>query len=219
MQNLLILTLLVSLNAVADVPPKPAAKVEKVVGTVLFNGKEIHEGESLSVNGMLQTQKRSFLRIRMDVWSSSIIVGPDTQMNLDLTSPKTAKPERYQLKEGFCRWISAMRSTQMKGSHVFTKSAALGVRGTDFEILNRAKTGETEVIVFDGEVLLKSNLADSEALIKKGQWGGVGGKFGATIAKLKDLSPGELKKAKERSEALAVAKQASKSSGPDSDSY
>lgn len=219
MLNVLLLTLLTTGIVTADAPEAPSAKVEKVVGTVIFNGKEVHEGESLSVNGTLETKKRSLLRLRMDLWNSTIVVGPDTKMALDLTSSKEVKPQRYQLKEGFCRWISSMKSDQMKGSHVYTKSAALGIRGTDFEILNREATGETEVIVFEGEVLLKSSRAESEALLKKGQWGGVGGKFGATVAKPKDLAPVELKAAKERSEALVPEKSSRRNSESKSNSY
>jgi len=220
MQNVfLCLALLFSWPAFGAGAPAPSAKVEKLVGTAFYNGKEIHEGDSLSVNGTLETKKRSFLRIQMDVWNSSIVIGPDTKMTLDLTSPKEANPKRYQLTDGLCRWVSAMKSSQLKGSHVFTKSASLGVRGTDFEIRNRVASGETEVIVFDGEVLLKSNLAKSEALLKKGQWGGVGGKFGATIAKPVDLSPADLKMAKERSEALVSGKSPESSTPGESPPY
>jgi hypothetical protein len=137
-------------------------------------------------------------------------------MALDLTSPKGADPKRYQLTDGFCRWISSMKSSEMKGSHVFTKTAALGIRGTDFEILNREATGETEVIVFDGEVLLKSKLTESEATLKKGQWGGVGGKFGTAIAKPKDLSAGDLKQAKARTESMVSGSRSVRESQSDS---
>jgi hypothetical protein len=215
MQSIILFLSLISLPVFAATPAPPFAKIEKLVGKALFNGKEIHEGDSLIVNGNLQTLKRSFLRIRMDIWNSSIVIGADTQMALDLTSPKSANPKRYELKDGLCRWISAMKGKQLTGSHVFTKSAAMGVRGTDFEIRNRDKEGETEIIVFDGEVLLKSNLADSEALVKAGQWGGVGGKFGKTVAKPKSLSPAALEEAEARSKALAVKKQSSPNSNSD----
>jgi len=195
-----------SLAAESPAKPVASAKVEKLMGKVRYNGKELHEGDVLKTNGLMVTEKGSFVRLHMEIWSTSIVIGPNTKMDLDLTSPKDAAPKRYQLLNGLCRWISKMKSDQMKGGHVFTKSASMGVRGTDFEIQAREETGETEVIVFDGKVLLKSTLADSEALIEKGQWGGVGGKFGNTIAKPIDLPPAALQQAKERSAAFVVGK-------------
>lgn len=215
MQKMLLCLLLLSAPAFAANPPKPSARVEKLVGKATFNGKDLRQGSLITENGKLETKEKSFLRIRMDVWNSSIVIGPATQMALDLTTPKAGNPKRYELKEGLCRWISDMKGEQLKGSHVFTKTASMGVRGTDFEIRNREKEGETEIIVFDGEVLLKSNLAESEALVKAGQWGGVGGKFGKTIAKPISLSPVALEEAKARSEKLAVKKQSSPDSRDD----
>ncbi|HEY8278224.1 MAG TPA: FecR domain-containing protein [Bdellovibrionota bacterium] len=201
-----------SFSAFAETSPAPSAKVEKLVGSAVFNGKEIKEGQVLDVNGTIETKKRAFIRLAMPIWNSSIVIGPETQMKLDLTSPKDKNPKRYELTNGLCRWISSMKSNQLKGSHVHTKSAALGVRGTDFEVQNRKDSGETEIIVFDGEVLLQSKLASSEQLVKKGQWGGVGGKFGKVIAKPIDVPEDALKKAKERSA------KAAPSSAPPSDS-
>lgn len=187
-----------ALPSFASAPPSLSAKVAALKGTVLFNGKELHEGDSLTANGDLETQSRSYVRLQLEKWKSSIALGPDTKMKLDLSAVKEAK--RYQLTDGLCRWISTRKSSEWKGSQVFTKSASLGVRGTDFEIQHREGSQETEIIVFDGDVLFQSNLAKSEALIHKGQWGGVGGKFGEKVAKPIDLSPEQLQKARERSE-------------------
>ena len=48
--------------------------------------------------------------------------------------------------------------------------------------------GETEIIMFDGEVMMENvNDKDNTALLKKGQWGGIGGRFGDKIAPVLDL--------------------------------
>lgn len=195
--------LLLSLQAFSAEPANiTAAKVEKLVGKAFLGKIELHEGDSISKSGELITGEKSFLRLFVDKWKSSIIVGPNAHMDLDLTTPSEANPKRYNLREGFCRWVSGMKAEQKKGSHLYTKSAAMGVRGTDFEISNREKTGETEIIVYEGEVAFSSQLAKSEVLLHKGQWGGVGGKFGPQISKIKDLSEKDLEEAKKRTDFL-----------------
>lgn len=48
--------------------------------------------------------------------------------------------------------------------------------------------GQSELIMFEGEVMM-DNLSDKSntALVKKGQWGGIGGRFGEKISPILDL--------------------------------
>ena len=51
---------------------------------------------------------------------------------------------------------------------------------------------ESEIVVIDGQVEFQnSSNPDDVALISKGQWGGLGGRYGQTIGKVLDL-PGNV---------------------------
>ena len=48
---------------------------------------------------------------------------------------------------------------------------------------------ESEVVVFEGRVRFKSELRnDDKKILRTGQWGGVGGRFGGQIGQVIDLS-------------------------------
>lgn len=92
-----------------------------------------------------------------------------------LHNHKTQKHEHiYTLTNGICRWISG--DSKVKDQKINTPHAAIGVRGTDYYLSTNDLLGETEIIVFDGQVNFESKLTDKdEKLISKNQWGGVGG--------------------------------------------
>lgn len=171
--------------------------VDKIVGHVTYNKNDIKLKERLQEKGILKTDTKSFVRIYVPNWNSSIVVGPNTEMDLDFRKDQVGS-KRYELKDGICRWVSYMKSDQLHDSHIYTKTASMGVRGTDFEIQHREKSAETEIIVFSGKVLLQSNLEKSEKLIQEGYWGGVGGKFGKSVAEPVKLTSEQLEKAKQR---------------------
>lgn len=69
-----------------------------------------------------------------------------------------------------------------------TKTASLGLRGTDFLFVSNELLGETEVVMFDGEVELSNNSNDSDSkILRKNYWGGVGGRFGEQVKVLPEL--------------------------------
>lgn len=177
----------------AEKTEAPSAKIEKLVGKADFQGKPLKQGQVLKTNGHLKTGEKSVLKISVGAWKSELVLGANSQMDLDITSPPNKDPKRYQLRDGICRWVSGMKSDKMKGSHVFTKSAAMGIRGTDFWIKHSEATSESEIIVFDGQVLFQSQLEKSEILLHKGQWGGVGGKYGKSVSKPVDVPEEKMK--------------------------
>lgn len=91
------------------------------------------------------------------------------------------------LKNGVIRWIGKHKELgRLKG--ILTPQAALGVRGTDFVLKTTELFDESEIVVLDGLVSFE-NLANpnDKASVKKGQWGGVGGRFGQINGKILDL--------------------------------
>ena len=90
--------------------------------------------------------------------------------------------KQYTLEQGTCRWKTYLKGAEPKGK-IFTKNVAMGVRGTDFYLRYGRLLDETEIIMFDGEVMME-NIEDktNTVTIKKGQWSGLGGRFGPKIA-------------------------------------
>jgi hypothetical protein len=158
--------------------------VQNLKGKVSVNGKTLKKGDIVSTNGLLKTGARSFVRILINGWNGQITLGGNTQMILNFQAPKDEG--KYQLLSGASRW-KTLSGKKSKGG-MSGSVASLGVRGTDFFIINNKLFNETEIIVFDGAVEMEnlSNKKDVKVL-KKGQWGGVGGRFGANIGKVINL--------------------------------
>ncbi len=162
----------------------PTASVIKMKGTVTYNGEKLSVGSEVNVNGLLRTGRSSFVKIFIKDWNSSIVLGPKGEMKIDLSSKQVKK--KYSFLRGSCRWVTT-KGKKAKGA-VFTKNASLGVRGTDYILKVTALLEETEVVVIDGKVeFVNSDMPSDKAIISKGQWGGLGGRYGSTIGKVLDL--------------------------------
>jgi hypothetical protein len=159
----------------------PSGIISKLRGTVLFEGQKLSVGDAINKVGKIETQDKSYVQIKVEKWKNHISIGPNSKMELNFNDDKA-----YTLESGTCRWKTYLKG-EPKGK-IFTKSVSMGVRGTDFFLKQTQLLGETEIIMFDGEVLME-NLNDktNTALIKKGQWGGIGGRFGQKIAPVLDL--------------------------------
>lgn len=185
MKNLAVLFFftLFSLTILAEeaAPTPPTAVVIKLRGEVLLDGRSLKEGDTIERPGKIDTKEKSYVQLKIEKWKNTISIGPNSHMILDFNDAK-----KYTLESGTCRWRSFAESLS-KGK-IHTRNVAMGVRGTDFFLKANTLLGETEVIMFDGEVLME-NLKDKDntAVIKKGQWGGLGGRFGEKIAPVLDL--------------------------------
>lgn len=162
----------------------PTAKVEKIKGQVFFNGKMLKANDVISKNGTLRSKRRSFIKLEISEWKTNIVVGPSSEMEIDLSSKKVKK--KYTFKKGRCRWRTKLNSKSSGVIH--TRQASLGVRGTDYLLIANSLLGETEIVVFDGLVDFKnSSDKKDQKVLKKNQWGGIGGRYGSKIGKVLDL--------------------------------
>jgi len=172
----------------------PFAKAVELRGLVTFNGKKLTPDEIIEGDGILTTGRGSYVRLYIKKWQNQILIGPKSSMVLNLGKGVSIGAKvLYLLENGLCRWISDHEARPSNKKVIHTKIAALGVRGTDFLLKANPLLGETEMVVFEGEVQFtnKKNPDDTVA-VKKGQWGGLGGRFGDSIGKLVDLPPNVL---------------------------
>lgn len=164
----------------------PTAVVKRVKGRVFFNDKLLKKGDEINKSGKLTTKKSSFVKISIKEWENTISLGPNSLMKLNLLDKQVEK--KYSFIKGACRWISKLDKSKKSKGVIYTPTAALGVRGTDFIVKANDMFQETEIIVLDGMVNF-DNLGDGQdsKLINKGQWGGLGGRFGGNIGNVIDL--------------------------------
>lgn len=175
--RLIVLCWLLSLNAWAGF-----ATVEKVSGEVFVGKKKAKSGLEIPEKSKIAVGKNAYIKIRIKADQTTVLLGPNTKMTIN--SQLKANP--ISVQSGMLRWISKKKDLTFKG--VQTKNASLGVRGTDFIVIRNALLGETEIVCLGGKVMFenKSHRKD-QSLIKKGQWGGLGGRFGSRIGTVLDL--------------------------------
>lgn len=164
----------------------PTAKVIKIRGNVYYNNKRIKLGDQLDSMGKLETKKSSYVKLEIKKWGNQIAIGANSIMKLNFS--KQTK-QNYHFIQGLCRWISIKTKSKVKTKgRISTPTASVGVRGTDFLLIATDILKETEIIVFHGKVIFTNpkNKKDSKFLTK-GQWGGLGGRFGSKIGKILNL--------------------------------
>ena len=178
---ILLVSFLLSFNLLAA-PKKPWLQVLKMKGEVTYNGSQLEKDQKVKKSGVLKTGAKSFVKILIGKWKNTIVLGPNSTMDIDVSKPQVNKKAShiYTFKNGICRWISG-KGNKGKGK-IKTRVAILGVRGTDFVLTSNEILGESEIVVLDGAVMFvnKKNKADSR-LVSKGQWGGLGGRYGQSI--------------------------------------
>lgn len=159
---------------------KSDVTIIKIRGTVKYNGKTINKDSVITESGKIQTSKRSFVKVRINKWNNTVVLGPNSKMNIDLT--KDFKTKKVGLIHGAFRWIGKHNKKSKDNGEIYTRTASLGVRGTDFFLKANELLGESEIVLFDGLVNFANIKDEKDAkLITKGQWGGIGGRYGSKV--------------------------------------
>lgn len=181
MKTIIILALLVT-NAMANL-----AIIEQLRGEVYLGTTKLKEKARIKQTGVLKSGNGSFAKIRIPHMSSTIVIGPNSKLELKLNQ----KNDQLTLTDGLARWISNSTKPALKAKRsISTESAVMGVRGTDFLLVANSLLKETEIVMFEGLVDFKNRADSSDArLLKENQWGGLGGRFGGEIGKVLTLPP------------------------------
>lgn len=162
----LILLLSSSANAKGTV-----AKIIKMRGSVtqLEPGskvaRKVRVGDKFKEDTSIVTGNKSFARIIFDD-KSIMNLGPRTKVTI-LESQKDGTSFIHLLK-GTLR--SRVNKQKRKGSHKYyikTRSAALGVRGTDFQVVYNPKNNISSLLTYKGEVAMAKVEEDPAAEVKR----------------------------------------------------
>jgi hypothetical protein len=161
------------------------AKVIKYKGDVLYNGKQVSNTTILEQNGLVEVKSKSYLKIKVEQYNSEFSIAANSTLRIDLK--KNDKDSPFTLLDGLLRWVTKGEA-ELKG-FIRTDSASLAVRGTDFLVVVTKLLGETEVYCFKGKVLFQNRKdRGDKGIVKKNDWGGIGGRFSPKVGKLVPMS-------------------------------
>lgn len=164
-------------------------EVIAVRGEAHFNKSPLKVGQVLVAKGLLETEARSFVRLKIDEQGNEMVLGGSSSAEIDPSSTY-----KVELGQGSLRWMRTVHDRlrtqvqQESGPQLRTTNVALGIRGTNFLLQVNSLLGETEIVVFEGKVNFQNRSEPSDQVeITKGQWGGLGGRFGAQVVTPIDL--------------------------------
>ncbi|MDD0852058.1 FecR family protein [Halobacteriovorax sp. GB3] len=148
-------------------------KATKVRGKVTLlnvgerDARVVKAGTPIRKDTSILTEKKSFVQITL-FDKSKIILGPDSKMIID----KVPKQDTgiVNLMKGKVRSEVKKAATKNKDKlYIRTQTAAIGVRGTDFQTVYNPQNNITSLLTFEGEVAMAKtektkNLMDNEIL-------------------------------------------------------
>ncbi|EQC46563.1 FecR domain-containing protein [Bacteriovorax sp. Seq25_V] len=146
-------------------------KVTKIKGnaSILFVGEreahKVEKGMQVRKDSSILTETRSFVQIEL-FDKSKINVGASTKMNIDKVD--TTSAGFITLLKGNIRSQVEKNENNKEKLYIKTRTAALGVRGTDFQTTFNPNNNITNLITFKGTVALtKVNELDSKETVSK----------------------------------------------------
>lgn len=162
----------------------PKATVERLKGKVTYEGKTLKVGDEINTGGIIKTASSSFVKIMIEKWGSALVVGPKSELLVVAKAPTPI--DSFKILQGTLRYKTRKKGSEIGG--IMTTRASMGVRGTNFFVKVNKLLGETEIVLFKGKVQMTNTSDKSDSLlIKDGQWGGIGGRFGEKLKQPIDL--------------------------------
>ena len=136
-------------------------------------------GDAHTIQGDVVKTNDKGIKFEVTKTHTVIEVAPHSEVKLALQ----ASPESIELISGMSRAHVEKKIALQDSKPKFilkSKAATMGVRGTDFVAIATPILGESEIIVFEGNVDFASTTdADDVKHVPAGHWGGIGGRFGA----------------------------------------
>lgn len=131
------------------------AKVVLLRGSVMVlrNGQAkylpLRQGDQVQENSKIKTLSKSFVRIQQD--TNTISLGPESEMLIS-RFPKSSAGAISLLKGQIRSQINKENNQEKVKLVVKTPSAAMGVRGTEFQVIYNPVQAITTLVTFSGQV-------------------------------------------------------------------
>ena len=123
--------------------------IKKISGTVNYqNSSSLKEGEKIIVPGLLTTLDKSLAVLHNE--EGTITLGPNSK--LYLSEKKQSEPTLLQLLKGVVRGQISGKENKNYKLYLKTRSASLGVRGTDFVVVYNDQNHITSNLTLNGKV-------------------------------------------------------------------
>lgn len=118
------------------------------------SGKKIKENDELHFNDVISTSEKSFLQI-VDAKGGKISIGPNSKV--ELIKEETQNISALAIIKGQVRATFQKNENNKYKFFIKSRSAALGVRGTDFHFIYNPENNVSTVLTYEGKVDFKEN--------------------------------------------------------------
>lgn len=127
---------------------------------------QLSQNHQLQINDEIRTGKKSFIRIRSN--DGVISLGQNSHIVLKDQSTKAAS--NVDLINGYIRAKFSKSTSPTDKIRINTKTATLGIRGTEFGIIFNNGSQKTTALSYNGDVRLKSLGSKNQEYIKEGEF-------------------------------------------------
>jgi hypothetical protein len=153
---ILLLSIVFTANAIAA--SKGVAKVIKARGKVydVASKKKLKKGDWIKEGAKILTKNRSFVKL-LFIDKSKMSLGPNSKMVVTKFPKKKAgiiSLMKGQLRSQVTKNYMEMSDKEKSKLFIRTKTAAMGVRGTDFQVNYNPKNQNTSLVTFEGAVAM-----------------------------------------------------------------
>lgn len=126
----------------------------------LANGKviDVQADQSIPEGATLQTAEKSFVKL-IFIDKSQMNLGPNSQMVINAFPKKEAgiiTLVKGQIRSQVTKDYMEMDDKSKSKLYIKTKTAAMGIRGTDFQVNFNPKNQNTSLITFEGKVAMSN---------------------------------------------------------------
>ncbi|MCO4794486.1 MAG: FecR domain-containing protein [Bacteriovoracaceae bacterium] len=225
------------LPAISFGAPDKVAKVIIMRGKVQAktganDSKQLKKGMWLSEGTIVKTSPKSFVKL-IFIDKSQMNLGPKSQMKITAFPKKKAgiiTLMKGQLRSKVTKDYMGIQNKNKSKLFIKTKTAAMGVRGTDFQVNFNPKNLTTALVTFEGAVAMAQlgdtmkNLrasqgalermvsSDQAVMVKRGQYSGASPKQLRATTPVK-INPAQLKVMEKNDGSQAKASNKSKGQG------
>ncbi|MBG59973.1 MAG: hypothetical protein CMJ16_05885 [Peredibacter sp.] len=174
--------IIVKMQGNAQLLTNPSTKAPSGGKNVLFEGVyykvlNVKLGTKVKNGNILRTNKDSKAKIVFKN-GDQFMVGQASAFKIDWSRKKTKKAETtVELMYGALRGV-VDKDGPRKGSTFKTRDAVMGIRGTDFHLLQKGTSGDSVLSVLRGNIEVQTKNAKKKIEVSKG--------FSAEVSKIKD---------------------------------
>lgn len=170
--NFVAIFLLLSVSSLANASTRQIAEVIKIRGTVTkllpgaLEATKVLVGDKFLEDTSVVTGEKSFVKIKF-IDNSEVNMGPESK--IVISEMKESTPGILSLLKGRIRAEVLKSSKGETKLFIRTRTAALGIRGTDFQTIYNPDNRMTSLLTFKGEVAMAKLDEGTHQLLEEDQ--------------------------------------------------